>query len=168
MRHNSSVECIELTSMALQSARASQDLVKGLYGIQAASIHHRSPALVLIVDDSAMARVYAVIAVEDAGYSVLLAENAEGALGLLATHPGIGALFTDVRMPGGMDGLELAAEARRLRPDLGILIASGKVEPQEDDLPERSFFVSKPYAAPAVALALGVLLAEAPRFEGAT
>ena len=79
--------------------------------------------------------------------------------------PRICAPFTDVEMPGRMDGLELAVAARRLRPDLCILIASGKRTPFQDDLPERAVFLSKPYQIPMVTLALAALLAEAAQFQ---
>jgi CheY-like chemotaxis protein len=152
--------------MSLPSTQTSGDLAKVLYSIEGDPTDGSLPATILVVDDNAMARIYAVIVVEGAGYSALIAEDADDALDVLTTHPRISALFTDVDMPGRMDGLELAAEARRLRPDLGILIASGKREPYEDALPERAVFVSKPYEVPVVALALAALLAEAAQFQG--
>lgn len=152
--------------MSPLSTQTNGDLVKALYGIQDDRTDGSRPATVLIVDDNAMARVYAVLVVEDAGYSALIADDADGALDALTAHPRIGALFTDVDMPGRMDGLELAAHARRLRPDLGILIASGKAEPPQNDLPERAVFLSKPYGVSMVALALAALLAEAAQFRG--
>lgn len=151
--------------MSPSSTRTSGDLAKIPYGAKDPT-DGALPAMVLIVDDNAMARIYAVIVVEGAGYSALIADDADSALDALATYPRIGVLFTDVDMPGRMDGLELAAEARRLRPDLGILIGSGMREPLQDNLPERAVFLSKPYDLPVVALALAALLAEAAQFQG--
>jgi CheY-like chemotaxis protein len=155
-----------MTCMSPSSCQANGDLTKILYSIEDEPAAGSLPATVLVVDDNAMARIYAVIVVEDAGYSALVANDADAALDALSTYPAISALFTDVDMPGRMDGLELAAEARRLRPDLGILIASGKREPYQEALPERAVFVSKPYEVPIVAVALAALLAEAAQFKG--
>lgn len=150
--------------MTRPSTRLDGDLAKVVYAIE----DNPSDTLptVLVVEDNAMARVCAVIVVEDAGYSAIIAQDADEALNVLAEHPRIGALFTDVKMPGRLDGLELAAEARRLRPDLGILIASGTAEPSQEDLPDRAVFVSKPYAVSTVALALAALLADAAQHRG--
>jgi two-component system, response regulator PdtaR len=140
--------------------RLEGELAKVFYLGESDSLLRMPKGTVLVVEDNPMARICAVIVVEDAGYCAIIAVDAQEALDALAEHPRISALFTDVEMPGSMDGFELAAEARRLRPDLGILIASGKAEPRLEDLPERAVFVSKPYAVPVVTLALAALLAE--------
>jgi CheY-like chemotaxis protein len=59
------------------------------------------------------------------GYSVIEADTGDEALATLPSHPEIVLIFTDIRMPGGRDGISMAAEARRLRPDLKILFATG-------------------------------------------
>ncbi|HNB27725.1 MAG TPA: PAS domain-containing protein [Alphaproteobacteria bacterium] len=80
---------------------------------------------VLIVEDNAGLRAVMVKQVTELGYRTLEAENAKAALDILATHPRIDLLFSDIIMPGGMTGVELAREARRLYPRLRILLTSG-------------------------------------------
>ena len=81
--------------------------------------------LVLVVDDDHDVRHVAVLTLQELGYTVLEAENGPAALAVLAGNPGVDLLFTDIVMPGGMNGLELASEATRLHPDLKVLYASG-------------------------------------------
>jgi PAS domain S-box-containing protein len=80
---------------------------------------------VLVVEDDADVRGYSCDTISELGYTVLAAENARAALDLLASHPGIRLLFTDVGLPGGMNGRQLAEEARRRSPDLGVLFTTG-------------------------------------------
>jgi PAS domain S-box-containing protein len=81
--------------------------------------------LILMVEDNKDLRTVTVKQLADLGYRTLEAENAKGALQMLAAHPEIDLLFTDIIMPGGMTGTELAREARRLYPKLRILLTSG-------------------------------------------
>jgi PAS domain S-box-containing protein len=81
-------------------------------------------ALILVVEDEAAVRQVTVEAVRALGYEALEADGPETALRLIEAHPAIALLFTDVIMPG-MDGPRLAATARRLRPDLKVLFATG-------------------------------------------
>jgi CheY-like chemotaxis protein len=82
---------------------------------------------VLVVEDDREVREIAVAVVEAAGYRVLEAASGDDALRLLLAHPDleIDVLFTDVVMPGRLDGIDLAAAARALRPDLKVLYATG-------------------------------------------
>lgn len=82
---------------------------------------------------------------EDSGLSVLEAQDAEEALGLLARHPEIGLLFTDVNMPGEMDGFGLAARAVNARPDLRLIMSSGREYFSNASLPDHGKFIAKPY-----------------------
>lgn len=118
-------------------------------------------ATILVVEDDALTRLCAVIAVEEAGYLSIVSENADEALVALGRYPQIGALFTDVRMPGSMNGLALAAETRRLWPRIGILVASGDANPRADELPAGAVFLRKPYSATQVESALLALLTPA-------
>ncbi|HEY0525503.1 MAG TPA: response regulator [Stellaceae bacterium] len=86
-----------------------------------------SRAAVLVVDDDADVREVAVKFLTAIGITVFDAETGAGALAPLDRHPEIGVLFSDVRMAGGMNGIELAAEARQRRPDLQIVMTSGHV-----------------------------------------
>ncbi len=81
--------------------------------------------LVLVVDDEEGMRNVTVRQLSDLGYRTLEADTGPSALSLLERHPEIDLLFSDVIMPGGMNGYELAREARRRRPDLKILLTSG-------------------------------------------
>jgi CheY-like chemotaxis protein len=81
--------------------------------------------VVLMVEDNKDLRVVTLKQLTDLGYRTLEAENARQALTILAAHPEIDLLFTDIVMPGGMTGTELAREAKRLYPKLKILLTSG-------------------------------------------
>jgi PAS domain S-box-containing protein len=81
--------------------------------------------LVLMVEDNKDLRILTLKQLTDLGYRTLEAENAKMALAILAEHPEIDLLFTDIVMPGGMTGTELAREAKRLYPKLKILLTSG-------------------------------------------
>ena len=77
------------------------------------------------MDDDHDVRHVAVLTLQELGYSVLEAENGPAALSVLAGALRVDLLFTDIVMPGGMNGLELAQEATRRHPDLKVLYASG-------------------------------------------
>ncbi len=85
--------------------------------------------VVLIVDDDGMVRDAAAVMFEQVGAAALQAASAAEALRILAATPAIALLFTDVRMPD-MPGLDLAAAARRRRPDLKVVLTSGYYLPQ--------------------------------------
>lgn len=82
---------------------------------------------VLVVDDDRDVREVALAVLEEAGYRVLEAATGDAAYRLLLTHPElqVDVLFTDVVMPGHLDGIDLANAARSLRPELRVLYASG-------------------------------------------
>lgn len=89
-------------------------------------VHHDGQGrLVLLVEDDAQVRQISRRQLETLGYAVIEAENSQQALHQLVCEPDIALLFTDVVMPGGMSGSELAHQARTLRPDLPVLFASG-------------------------------------------
>jgi PAS domain S-box-containing protein len=102
---------------------------------------------VLIVEDEPDVLDIAIQIFESLGYDVLSATNAAAALDVLRKEPGIDVLFSDVVMPGGMNGVELAREARRMRPDLKMLLASGYPMSalSGGGLSEDVSFISKPY-----------------------
>lgn len=103
---------------------------------------------VLVVEDVPQVRATASRILADMGCEVFDSYNGRGALRLLESHPEIEVLFADVRMPG-MDGFELAAAARRMRPDLRIVLTSGYVG--RDEVPDDLGFVAKPWRAEEVA-----------------
>src|ERR1700685_3378603 len=100
---------------------------------------------VLIVEDEFLLKMDAASFIEDAGFLVYEAENADEAIRVLELNPEIRFVFTDVNMPGSMDGLKLAHHVRRRWPPVKIIIASGLVHLREEDLPAGAVFVKKPY-----------------------
>jgi len=104
-----------------------------------------SKSVVLVVDDDALVRVHSNLALEDAGYEVVEASNAADALVKLEERPDIAALFTDVRMPGALNGIDLANAVHARRPDIAIVVTSGVDNGTTDALPKAAKFVQKPY-----------------------
>jgi CheY-like chemotaxis protein len=74
------------------------------------------------------------------------AAAAQEALDALREHPSIGLLFTDVELPGSMDGLELARRVRETCQDVHVIVTSGAVKLRDEDLPDHGIFLCKPYA----------------------
>ncbi len=103
-------------------------------------------AVILIVEDSAIIRMGAVDLVSSAGYQALEASNAEEAIRLLEARSDIDLVFTDVGMPGTMDGIKLAHYIRNRWPPVKLIVASGRTIIEESQLPEGSRFFPKPYS----------------------
>jgi two-component system, response regulator PdtaR len=112
-----------------------------------------APIVVLVVEDETLVRMDIVDQLEDLGFRVLEAANADEAVLLLRQHPGIQVMFTDVDMPGEMDGLKLAAAVRDRWPPVKIIVTSGHHDVQLSDMPLDSRFFTKPYQASAIARA---------------
>ncbi len=104
-----------------------------------------SSQTVLIVEDEPLIRMTAVDAFEHASFEVLEAGNADEAMAILEKRPDIRALFTDVEMPGTMNGVALAHASREKHPSIAVIIASGRVTPKTNDLPQGAKFLGKPY-----------------------
>jgi len=104
-----------------------------------------SKGVVLVVDDEPLIRMNAADMLLDAGFSVLEAADAAAALRVLGDHPEIQVLFTDVNMPGEMDGLDLARRVHQLRPEVHLIVTSGKVAPSAGAIPDDGDFLGKPY-----------------------
>src|SRR5215210_6872609 len=101
-------------------------------------------SIVLIVEDEMLLRMRAVDIVEDAGFTPLEAVNADDALVLLESRSDIELLFTDIQMPGSMNGLKLAHAVHERWPSIKIILVSGQVTPTEADRPINSRFFGKP------------------------
>jgi two-component sensor histidine kinase/DNA-binding response OmpR family regulator len=99
---------------------------------------------VLIVEDEMMLRMRAADIVEDAGFSPVEAINADEALSILESRSDISLLFTDIQMPGSMDGLKLAHAVHDRWPAIKIILVSGQVSPSETEKPTDSRFFGKP------------------------
>ena len=117
------------------------------------SIDYRKYA-VLVVEDDPMLLMEAMELVEDAGLTAYGARNAEAAIGLLERHADIRVLFSDVEMPGSMDGLKLARAVRDRWPPVTIILTSGRAKVTADDMPENGLFFAKPYPPASVIEAL--------------
>jgi CheY-like chemotaxis protein len=100
---------------------------------------------VLVVEDEPLLLMLACDIVQDLGFDVLEATNANEAVKLLEEYPEVRILMTDIDMPGSMDGLKLAAAVRERWPPVQIVIVSGKHRPGRRELPEGSVFLPKPY-----------------------
>ena len=100
---------------------------------------------VLIVEDEAFIRMEAADVLADAGCVSLEAGDAEEALTVLEEHPEVRLLFTDINMPGTMDGLVLAEHVVRTSPDVALIVTSGKQRIADGDLPDHGMFLPKPY-----------------------
>ncbi|MDM9649272.1 response regulator [Rhizobium sp. S163] len=100
---------------------------------------------VLVVEDEALVRMDIALLLEDEGFHVLEASNADDAISLLDAHPEVRLMFTDIDMPGSMDGLKLAAAVRDRWPPVKIIVTSGHRHMSDDTLPIVGRFFSKPY-----------------------
>jgi CheY-like chemotaxis protein len=105
----------------------------------------KTPAAVLIVEDEPLVRLCAVTMVEEAGFEVIEAANADEAIRILETRNDIRVVFTDIQMPGSMDGLKLAHAVRNRWPPIKIIVTSGRGPVKKRDLPEGGLFFAKPY-----------------------
>ena len=101
--------------------------------------------VVLIVEDEPLVRQFALQTIEDAGFEVIEAANADEAIQILESRTDIRVVFTDVHMPGSMDGLKLAHAVRNRWPPIKIIVTSGREFLMEQDLPEGGRFFAKPY-----------------------
>jgi two-component system, response regulator PdtaR len=105
----------------------------------------RSAPVILIVEDEFLLRLDSAETIESAGFEVIQAANADEAIAILNARPDIHVVFTDIQMPGSMDGLKLARFVRDRWPPIKIVATSGHVTVDEDDLPDGSVFLPKPY-----------------------
>lgn len=108
--------------------------------------------------------MYAVLLVEDAGFVAVEASTGDEALAILQQRDDIRVLFTDVEMPGSLNGLELVEVVRERWPPIALIVVSGHVEVDPQQLPDRTRFFRKPYAENEVLGALTALpISKGPR-----
>ncbi|MDZ7875096.1 MAG: response regulator [Rhizobium sp.] len=100
---------------------------------------------VIVVEDETLVRMDIAMSLQDEGFTVLEASNADEAIRLLDAHPEIRLMFTDIDMPGSMDGLKLAEAVRDRWPPVKIIVASGHRHLNDDLLTIEGRFFSKPY-----------------------
>ena len=106
--------------------------------------------VVLVVEDELFVRLMAVDAIEDAGYAAIEAADADSALALLDDRGDIDIVFSDIKMPGALDGLALAAMVQERWPTLPVILTSGHLYPDDIDMPAAVPFLQKPYRANAL------------------
>lgn len=101
--------------------------------------------VVLVVEDEPLVRLAIADHLADDGFEVFEAGNADEAIEILQANPAIQIMFTDIDMPGSMDGLRLSAAVRDRWPPVRIIVTSGHRVVEITDLPDGSMFFSKPY-----------------------
>ena len=119
--------------------------------------------VVLIVEDELLIRMDAIEMIEAAGFHALEAANADEAITILSARPDIHVVFTDIQMPGSMDGVKLAHFIRGRWPPVKIIATSAHMRVEGYELPNGGRFLPKPYSASEVA----ALLKDLTGFEGA-
>jgi CheY-like chemotaxis protein len=131
----------------------SEEVRHTVYDAQAAA-----RPVVLVVEDEALLRMMAVELIEEAGLEAVEAPDADAALAILEARQDIRVLFTDVRMPGTMDGLMLARTVRNRWPPIKIVVTSGHCSSEEAGLAPDNIFVAKPYESSKLAGTLRQLM----------
>jgi CheY-like chemotaxis protein len=119
--------------------------------------------LVLVVEDEPIIRLSAIEMVEEAGYTAVEAHDAAEAVRILETRPDIRIVFTDIDMPGSMNGILLAAAIRHRWPPIEIILTSGAIVPASALIPDRGVFVPKPYSQGQLESALHQVAAARPQ-----
>ncbi len=116
-------------------------------------MNSHGPTVVLVVEDEPMLRTLAVDIVELNGFTAIEASNADEAVAVLESRSDIDIVFTDVEMPGSMDGLGLAKAIRWRWPPIELIVTSGRNK-SDASIPERGVFFQKPYRVGEIAKAL--------------
>ena len=102
--------------------------------------------VILLVEDEPLVRLVVADILMDAQFRVIEAADAEEALRVLKAEVNVDVILSDVEMPPGMNGYDLARQVHKNWPSMGILVASGREWPRADDLPPGAVFLSKPYS----------------------
>jgi CheY-like chemotaxis protein len=100
--------------------------------------------VVVLVEDESLIRTIVACALEDADFEVITAASADEAAGILEHRQDVHIVFTDVTLPGSMDGFDLAHHVRQHWPQIAILVTSGLPRPA-GRLPDGCHFIPKPY-----------------------
>jgi CheY-like chemotaxis protein len=118
-------------------------LLSPLLGLQKAG----HPVVILIVEDDGLINLMASDDLKRAGYDVVSVYSADEAIRVLESRNDIWLIFTDIDLPGSMDGLRLAAAVRDRWPPIHIIITTGHIRTSNASLPKGSAFLAKPYPA---------------------
>lgn len=111
---------------------------------------------ILVVEDEVLVRLTIADALHDAGFEVVEAATADDAIEIINEQT-IHFLFTDIQLPGTLDGVDLAHAVAARFPNAGIIVASGRLTPEEVSLPPGAEFFSKPYSFEKIVARLNVL-----------
>jgi two-component system, response regulator PdtaR len=106
-----------------------------------------SSTTILVVEDEPLVRLVGTLLLADAGFNVIEACNAEEALRVLEAGSDVRIVFTDVEMPGALDGFGLARCVHERWPSIGVIVTSGRCEPPRQKTGLNELFVAKPYAS---------------------
>lgn len=122
------------------------------------SMSSRRP-IVLVVDDEPLIEMEAVDLFHDIGYEAIGARNADEAMLILRARDDVSLVFTDIEMPGTMNGLLLATTIKATWPHIRVLITSGRTAPPDAILLGRARFLPKPYDVRQLERALALMVA---------
>lgn len=121
--------------------------------------------VVLVVEDEVLIREDAVDVLEQEGFRTLTAGTVSEALAVLERHAGVHAVFTDIQMPGVADGVDLARQVAAERPQVAVLITSGRSIGAPEHLPPNAKFVPKPYLPRKIARILREMIDDGPGWD---
>jgi len=119
---------------------------------------HNSPPVVLVVEDEPFVREIAVEALEDEGFTVIEASTADHAATILQERDNISAVFTDISLPGTLDGIDLARAVNTSHPEAAVIIASGRLPDASGEDAPKALFILKPYRMVHVARLIGEMI----------
>lgn len=108
---------------------------------------HPPTPVILLVEDEVFIRLVTADALSDGGFMVLEAQDAHEALRILGETPHVDLLFTDINLPGNVDGIELSRLVEERRPGTRLVVTSGRQHLRDSDLPDDGVFLPKPYRA---------------------
>ena len=100
---------------------------------------------ILVVEDEALVRMVAVDALAETGLQLYEAADADEALAVLEEHPDVALVFTDINMPGKLDGVSLVQRIHKLWPKVELIVTSGRERLLDRQLPDHGSFLAKPY-----------------------
>ena len=112
-------------------------------------------SVVLVVEDDGFVRICAAEMLEEAGFSVVEARDADEAWDILQDRSDVAVLLTDIDMPGSMDGVPLAERVHAAWPHIRLILTSGRHRLADREVPDHGLFVSKPYSGLKVVEVIG-------------
>ena len=119
-----------------------------------------SKTVILVVEDNALIRLGAIDFIVAAGFDALEAKSADEAISILQMRPDVRLVFTDVEMPGSIDGLKLAHYIRGRWPAVRMIVVSGKIFLEQSHLPAGARYFSKPYSDISIIETMNGMLAQ--------